>query len=214
MKHRFNVSAAYDFTTGFLGHTLGLFYNVQSGRPYSVMMTTSTSVPGLIDPNGDGYNTNDLLYVPQAGQVIFQYLNGTTVDSASGVTAEQAFGNYLSYLGVDPNSGRILDRYQFTEPWTRSLDLHYGLGVPISRFRTEVTADVTNLLNLFNEEWGVVKFVSNQNTSPVSYRGIDAATGKHIYRENYSGAFSTASQFTVADTRSRWTARVGVRVTF
>ncbi|HEX8616384.1 MAG TPA: carboxypeptidase regulatory-like domain-containing protein [Thermoanaerobaculia bacterium] len=213
MKHRFNISAAYDFTTGFLGHTVGLFYNVQSGRPYSVMMTTA-SIPGLLDPNGDGYNTNDLLYVPEAGQVIYQYLNGTTSDKDTGVTAEQAFGNYMAYLGVDPNSGQILDRYQFTEPWTRSLDLHYGLGVPISRFRTEVTADVTNLLNLFNEEWGVVKFVSNQNTSPVSYRGIDPATGKHIYRENYAGAFSTASQFTVADTRSRWTARVGVRVSF
>jgi outer membrane receptor for ferrienterochelin and colicin len=213
MEHRFNLSASYDFTTGFLGHTVGLFYNVQSGRPYSVMMTTA-NITGLVDPNGDGYNSNDLLYIPEAGQVIFQYLNGTTVDSATNVTAEQAFFNYLNYLGVEPNSGRILDRYEFTEPWTRSLDLHYGLGVPISRFRTEVTADVTNLLNLFNEEWGVVKFIANQNTSPVSYRGIDPATGKHIYRENYNSAFSSASQFTVADTRSRWTARLGVRVSF
>ena len=211
IEHRFNVAASYDFTTGFLGHTLGLFYNVQSGRPYSVMMATAF---GSTDPNGDGYGTNDLLYVPAAGQVTFQYLNGSTVDPKSGVTAEQAFFNYLNYLGVDPNSGRILDRYEFNEPWTRQLDLHYALGVPISRFRTEVTADVTNLLNLFNEEWGVVKYVSNQNTSPVSYRGIDPATGKHIYRENYNGAFSTASQFSVADTRSRWTARLGVRVSF
>jgi outer membrane receptor for ferrienterochelin and colicin len=213
MEHRFNVSASYDFNTGFLGHTIGLFYNVQSGRPYSVMMTTA-NIAGLVDPNGDGYNTNDLLYVPEAGQVIFQYLNGTTVDPNTNVTAEQAFFNYLGYLGVDPNSGRILDRYEFTEPWTRQLDLHYALGVPIRRFRTEVTADVTNLLNLFNEEWGVVKFVSNQNATPVSYRGVDPATGKFIYRENFNSAFSTGSQFSVADTRSRWTARLGVRVSF
>jgi hypothetical protein len=206
MEHRFNVSASYDFTTGFLGHTVGLFYNVQSGRPYSVMFNG--------DINVDGYSTNDLLYIPEAGQAIFQYLNGTTVDATTGVTAEQAFNNYLSYLGVEPNSGRILDRYQFTEPWTRQLDLHYALGVPISRFRTEVTADVTNLLNMFNDEWGITKFIANQNTSPVSYRGIDAATGKHIYRENYNSAFSTASQFTIADTRSRWTARLGVRLSF
>jgi hypothetical protein len=214
VEHRFNLAASYNFNTGILGHTLGLFYNVQSGSPYSVMMG-ALSVGGVpLDANRDGYTTNDLLYIPEQGQVIYQYADGKLVDSTSGVTAEQAFANYLNFLGVGPYEGRILDRYEFTEPWTRQLDLHYALGLPIARFRTEVTADVLNLLNMLNNEWGVTKFVSNQNTTPVQYRGVDPATGKHIYREAFNSAWSAANQFTIADLRSRWTARLGVRISF
>ncbi|HYE21010.1 MAG TPA: hypothetical protein VEA69_21365, partial [Tepidisphaeraceae bacterium] len=108
---------------------------------------------------------------------------------------------------ISPTEGRILDRYEFTEPWTRQLDFHYAVGLGFGRFRTEVTADVLNLLNLVNDEWGVVKFVTNQNSTPVQYAGIDSATGAHVYREVFRGAWSAASQFTVADIRSRWTGR-------
>jgi outer membrane receptor for ferrienterochelin and colicin len=210
MEHRFNVAASYNFATGPVGHTFGLYYNVQSGRPYSVLMSAS----GAPDMNGDGYTTNDLLYVPAAGQVIFEYSDGRRTNSPEGVSPEQAFFNYLGFLGVAPNSGRILDRYEFTEPWSRQLDMHYSFDVPVSRIRTEFTVDVTNLLNLVNDEWGIIKSVGNQNTTVAQYRGVDAATGKHIYRESFRSAWSAGSQFSIADTRSRWAARMGLRVTF
>ncbi len=206
IEHRMNLSASYNFATGPLSHTVGLFYNMQSGRPFSVMMAG--------DPNTDGYATNDLLYIPTADQVIYEYANGSRGASPQGVTPAQAFANYLSFLGVSPTEGRITDRYEFNEPWTRQLDFHYAVELPITLLRTELSLDVNNVLNLFDKEAGIVKFVANQNTTPVSYRGIDAATGKHIYRENFSGAWAAASQFAIADQRSRWQARVGLRVSF
>lgn len=210
VEHRMNVSASYNFATGPLSHTIGFFYNLQSGRPYSIMMSAS----GAPDMNADGYTTNDLLYIPAAGQnVVYQYSNGSTAASPEGVTPAQAFANYLSFLGIDPAEGRILDRYEFNEPWTRQMDLHYAVEVPITMFRTELTFDVNNFLNIFDKDAGKVKFVSNQNTTPVSYRGTDSQ-GRHIYREAFSGAWAAASQFNIADTRSRWQARVGVRVSF
>ncbi|MHB0970247.1 MAG: TonB-dependent receptor [Thermoanaerobaculia bacterium] len=204
VENRFNIAATYNFTTGPLAHNVGLFYNAQSGRPYSVMMG---ALSGL-DMNGDGYTTNDLLYVPAAGQVIFEFRDG----SRDG--AEEAFNNYVRGLGLKPGEGRILDRYEFNEPWARFLDFHYGLEVPIANFRPELTFDIVNLLNLFDSDKGVIQFVSYQNTTPVVYRGIDKPTGKHVYRENYSGAFSDGSQFSIADARSRWQARVGLRLSF
>lgn len=205
-EHRMNLSASYNLATGPLNHTFGLFYNLQSGRPYSILESG--------DPNGDGYQTNDLLYIPKDGQVIYQYSNGSTANSPQGVSPAQAFANFLNFIGVSPNEGRILDRYEFTEPWTRQLDFHYGLELPVTLLRTELTLDVQNVLNMFDKDAGIVKFVAFQNTTPVSYRGVDTATGKHIYRENRPGAWAAASQFSIADTRSRWQARVGLRVSF
>jgi len=210
VEHRINVNASYNFSTGPLSHTVGFFYNVQSGRPYSVLMNTS----GVPDMNGDGFATNDLLYIPSGSQsVVFQYFGGGTGNSPEGVSPAQAFANYLNFLGVSPTEGRILDRYEFAEPWSRQMDLHYALGIPVRMFATELTFDVNNFLNIFDKDSGMVKFVSNQNTTPVQYRGTDSQ-GRHIFREAFSGAWAAASQFSIADTRSRWQARVGVRVSF
>ena len=63
-----------------------------------------------------------------------------------------------------------------------------------------------------------VFMVHGENTTVVQYRGVDTATGKFIYRENFSGAFAPGSQFgggTAGNTfRSRWQARLGLRVSF
>jgi hypothetical protein len=172
---------------------------------------STTRVP---DKNGDGFATNDLLDIPANDQVVYEYSNGSRAASPQGVTPAQAFANYLGFLGVSPTEGRITDRYEFNEPWTRQLDFHYAIEVPITFMRTEVSFDVQNLLNMFDKDAGIVKFVANQNATPVQYRGVDAATGKHIYREPFAGAWSAASQLSVADLRSRWQARLGVRLSF
>ncbi|HKR65840.1 MAG TPA: carboxypeptidase regulatory-like domain-containing protein [Thermoanaerobaculia bacterium] len=210
IEHRINLSASYNFATGPLSHTVGLYYNMQSGRPYSIMMGG--------DPNGDGFSTNDLLYVPSPDKVIYEYSNGSRAASPDGVTPAQAFANFMSFLGVSPTEGRILDRYEFTEPWVRQLDVHYAIELPVTFLRTEVSFDINNALALFDKNAGITKFVSNQNFTVLNYRGIDTATGKHIYREASTGAFAPASQLgggnSGNNTRSRWQARLGLRVSF
>jgi len=211
VEDRFNVYASYAFHTGPLNHTFGLFYNLQSGRPYSLMIAG--------DPNTDGYTTNDLLYVPKGDVILCPSTAGNptaTAPCGTGQTAIDAsrFYNFLTAAGVDPHSGKILDRYSLNEPWTRQLDFHYELGLPIRGFETQLQFDITNLLNLFDNDAGVVRFVSNQNYTPVRYRGIDAASGKPIYSENAANALNEGAQLTTASLRSRWQARFGVRINF
>ncbi|HUP60307.1 MAG TPA: TonB-dependent receptor [Thermoanaerobaculia bacterium] len=203
IEHRFTVSTSWNFSTGPVGHTLAFYYNAQSGRPYSLLFGT--------DINGDGYSTNDLLYVPAAGNVIIQKNAGSTWSASP----DQQWLNYLEGAGLDGDCDCILDRYASTEPWSRQLDLHYELGLPVYReFLTNLTFDVLNVFNMFSNDSGVVRFVSNQNFLPVTYQGQDAATGKPIYRERFANALAVGSQFSTADIRSRWQARVGLRVTF
>ncbi len=201
IENRFNVALTYDFNTGPFGHSVGLFYNAQSGRPYSIMMSG--------DPNTDGYTTNDLLFVPgSADAIILQSSSGAVIDYSR-------LSDFLSFAGLDPTAGRILDRYEASEPWTRQFDLSYQLGLPeIASVGTQLTFDVVNIGNLIDDQEGVVEYVSNQNFTPVQYRGIDSATGKPIYREAFNGALNPGRQFSTADTRSRWQARVGIRLNF
>lgn len=201
-EHRLNLSGTLNFETGFLSHSLGLYYNAQSGRPYSLMFGT--------DINGDGSSTNDILYVPADGDVIIQKNANSTW---TGDPVAQ-FKKFMTYAGVD-DSDRILDRYELTEPWTRQLDLHYSLGLPAFRtVRTMLTADVSNVLAIIDNEYGNTRFVSNQNFAPVTFQGIDTATGKPIYRERAADTLAEGGQFITATDRSRWQARLGVRVSF
>ena len=200
-EHRLNVSGTVNFDTGFVSHSLGIYYNAQSGRPYSLLFGT--------DVNGDGQSSNDLLYIPASGdEVIIQ-------NSARQVVPYSVFADYLRGAGLDPNAGRAMERYEATEPWTRQLDLHYELGLPaFSGFSTILTADVVNMLAMIDKDYGNVEYVPNQNFSPITYAGLDAATGKPIYRERFNGALDPGSQYSLATDRSRWQARLGVRVTF
>jgi hypothetical protein len=199
--HRINLNGTVNFVTGFLTHAFGVYYNAQSGRPYSLLFGT--------DVNGDGQSSNDLLYIPgSADEIIVQNSAGQVVDYS-------LLGNYLAAAGLDATAGRAMRRYEASEPWARQLDLHYELGLPPFRgFQSMLTADVVNILAMVDSEYGNVRFVSNQNFSPVTYRGVDAATGKPIYRERFAGALTPGSQFVLATDRSRWQARLGVRVTF
>ena len=193
-EHRFWLNASYRFDTGRVGHTLGMYYNAESGRPYSILMGG--------DPNRDGFSTNDLLYVPASqDEVILQ-----------GFTWEQ-FLNYLSENDVDC-TGCILERNDSEGPWVRRLDFHYGLDVPISRVRAQVSLDILNLINLFDSDKGVVEFVPFGTTTPIT-TSVDAATGGTIYRQNFTNSIvNTESPFSTSDTLSRWQARLGLRVSF
>jgi hypothetical protein len=226
-KHRFNVATTFNLQTGFLHHSLGFYYNAQSGRPYSLLFNT--------DINGDGSGTNDLLFIPS--DVIICPSQGTAptaTNPCGSATAlpngQQLWSQFLEGADLEPGENRILDRYESFEPWTRQLDLHYELGLPTYRdILANITFDMLNVLSMFDSEAGVVRFVANQNYSPVNFLGIDPTSGRPVYEERVTvltGTGATAvrnpagssltqgAQFTTADLRSRWQARVGFRITF
>lgn len=218
VKNRFNVAATYDLTTGPLSHSFGLFYAVQAGVPYSLIMDGN--------PNTDGNFNNDLLYVPtggSAGMILCPYNNGSSAKPAAGAPCgagitpldSAQFSNFLSSVGLDPNKGGILTRNNLTSPWQRRLDFHYELGLPqFHSARVMVTADVLNLLNMFDKNWGVEQYVNFSTYTPVRYQGIDPTTNKPVYREENSGALTPGKQISTGSLASRWQGRLGLRLNF
>jgi len=242
IQHRFNVSATYDFTTGPVSHNIGAFYVAQSGQPYSLLMGG--------DPNRDGSTNNDLLFVPAAGIILCSSSasgapNATapcrTSAGATSTPLDSAlYTNFLQSVGVDPAGGKILNRNLLRQPWTRRLDLHYGLGLPqFMRARVMIEADLLNALNLVDNKYGVERFVANSTYSIVAFNGIDPTTGKAVYREATTSTCSAAdvsggvagctatglrkssgssltpgNQFSTANLGSRWQGRLGLRINF
>lgn len=200
IEHRFSISGSYSFETGPVGHTVALYWNAQSGRPYTLLLGG--------DPNTDGYSTNDLLYVPaSADEIIIK-------DASGAVIPYDRFADYLSSAGIDATAGRILDRNESVEPWSHLLDFHYDVELPIKVLSTRLTFDVLNVLNLLDSDKGVVRFVNFQTVTPVNYRDLDADTGKPIYQEAFAGALEGGSQFSTSDLRSRWQMKLGLRLSF
>jgi len=225
IKNRFTLNATYDTTTGPFTHSFGLFYNAQSGRPYSILLGSAAAA----SINGDQNTSNDLLYLPGTGNFILcpSQAGNPTAANPCGTRAAidpGIFNAYVKGAGLDPEKARILNKYESFEPWSRHLDFHYALGLPVKFARTEVTFDMLNLLHYFNKEYGNVFFVANQNVTPVTYMGQDPTTGKPVYREGSTtldaagnrtfGSLSPGRQFSIADLVSRWQMRLGLRVSF
>jgi hypothetical protein len=197
VRHRINIGGSYDVRFGRMSATVSMFYNGQSGRPYALAF--------FQDVNGDTRTSNDLLYIP---------------NSASEVVTRFGTGDQLmAWLQDDPCAmdfaGRIQPRNTCRMPWTNQMDVRLAVGVPFAGTReVEFTMDFFNFLNIFNNEWGRVRFASNNANTDVRYDGIDAATGKMIYNISRFTASSYQGRFLTDDVRSRWQAQFGLRLKF
>jgi hypothetical protein len=190
--HRIVLTGSYVFDVRHVGVTLSAFYNGQSGRPYSYNFGS--------DVNKDGASTNDLLYYPREGEVT---INGGTY---------QDLVNFLEAGDCsDAAPGTIFKRNSCRVPWTNSLDFHAGFNVGIGRFKPEFTADVLNLINLFDHNKGLVQYANFHDLLVV--QATTDATGKYTYTLN-SVAKPGADRYSLDDLRSRWQAQFGMRIRF
>ena len=192
--HRFNASLAYTFDAFSTSHTVSFFYNAQEGRPYSTIF--------FGDANGDGERSNDLIYVPAAeGEVIIE-----------GGTWDQLDRYIEGDEGLRNSRGRIVDRNASRAPWVHQLDFAYAFRVPFGRYEPEVTFDIFNVANLFDDDSGVVQFANFNAVSPISFEGVDDDSGKPIY--GVSRFTDLDRRFRTDDLRSRWRAKIGLRFSF
>lgn len=173
-----------------------LFYEGRSGKPYSYVFDN--------DANGDGRFGNDLLYIPMGpGDVIF----GSAAEEAA-YFAFAAGDEYLSMHG-----GQVAERNGAHSEWVNTFDLSFSqeLGGFFGKDKAEVFLDILNVGNLLNKDWGQIEEVGFPLArGVVEYGGIDAATGKYVYRFNRPDSLSIYDQNGI----SRWSAQIGFRYKF
>jgi hypothetical protein len=198
--HRITASGSYQIPVGGgFSATASVFYSGQSGRPWSANYGS--------DFNGDGRTTNDLLYIPASASEPYTYTNGTFEDLMTFVNAEECLADYI---------GQIHERNACRSNWINTLDFKFAVGLPIKRARVELTWDVLNVINLMNNEAGLLEYANFNDLLVV--RPTISSSGAVTY--NLSNLFVDGDlrlpqeQFTRNDLLSRWQMQFGARVRF
>jgi hypothetical protein len=201
VKHRITATMSYQFNRDTRWPTtVSMYYNRQSGRPFS----TINGFQNFLSVNLDGFYYNDLWYVPSGpNDVIIQ-----------GGTWEQLDAFIKSDSCLNSHRGQIAPRNCSYAPWYDTMDVHLAQQIPIRMLNAEVTLDILNFLNLFDNRAGVLQYVPFGTLSPTG-ASVDAATGKYIYSLNGVVTDPTHnSKFDIHNIESRWRAKLGLRLSF
>ena len=125
------------------------------------------------DMNGDGYNY-DLIYIPTDEQVANGDFRFVSKDDAT---------RFMDYVHADKylskNQGKYAESYSVYSPWTHRVDFSYKHDFKVKAGKSmntlQLSVDVKNILNLFNSNWGVSKYMNPElgEGRILKYEGVD-----------------------------------------
>ena len=134
-----------------LGNHYSLIYESwRGGYNYSYMLAN--------DMNGDGY-TYDALYIPTDKEVADGQFRFTSADD------QKRFMDYVhanDYL--KKHQGEYAEAYSHYSPWVHRIDISYKHDFKVKLaenvHKLQLSFDVKNVLNFFNNKWGVSKVMN------------------------------------------------------
>ena len=176
------------------------------GANYSYMTTN--------DINGDGYNY-DVVYVPTDEQVAnneFRFV------SENDKTRFMDYVHNNSYL--KKQQGKYAEAYSVYSPWVHRIDFSYkhDFKVNIGGVRNilQLSFDIKNVMNLFNSNWGVAKYLNpaiGSEARILKYEGVDA-DGYATFSTPSSINGSTETFTSSYSLGQCWYALVGIKYMF
>jgi hypothetical protein len=169
MRHRIVASLGSNFIWNQLSSTsLAFYYSAQSGNPYTVIYSSGGN------PFSNSANAN-LPYIPkdQADAHLINKLDktGNVIYSANDQWNDlNKFIDGDKYLKT--RRGQYAERNALHTPWNSELDMKLMHEFKLSRTNKsktlQLSLDIFNILNLLNNEWGHITFVTNVNNYTVN----------------------------------------------
>jgi hypothetical protein len=199
------------------GTDLTLLYVGQSGLPYSYVYSTDMNGDGFPGPGALSNAYNDLFFTPERASDV----------PASIVSQMLVF----QLMELDPCMGEtravISSRNQCRTPWSNRLDVRLSQGLRLPFADVRLTADVMNVLNLLNRDWGLVQTapsvvpilaIDERAGCPGPFCTLDdVLLGRYIgpRRLHEATGLPTADlPYQLALPESQWRAQIGLRVDF
>eukprot|EP01133_Synstelium_polycarpum_P002870 gene2870-3296_t len=166
IRHRIVSSISYNKVWERAGRTnISLFFSAQSGSPFTYGIVNN-SIQGLPQQVS-------LSYIPERDEAVRFFKD--LVSGGQMISAAQQASDFNSF--IDGNTYLSGRRGQFTErnkgrtPWNLQADVHIAHDLFVNANKKQFitfTADVINLTNLLNKEWGVQYFSPNTFNSTSS----------------------------------------------
>lgn len=151
------------------GNSLSLIYETwRGGYGYNYSFMTTN------DMNGDGY-AYDALYIPTDEQVRNGEFRFVSQDDAD---------RFMDYVHSDSylknHQGEYAEAYSVYSPWVHRVDIAYKHDFKVKtgniNHKLQLGFDIKNVLNLFNNKWGVAKYLNPEIGSEariLKYEGVD-----------------------------------------
>lgn len=200
-----------------------LFYSGQSGSPYTLVYTGA--------PFGNAGNNADLPYIPKNQSDIrladIKDANGNVTYSA-----QQQWNDLDNFIRGDKylstRRGQYSERNGLRTLWNHELDLKIMHEFKLSRTNKsqslQISLDVFNVLNLLNNDWGHITFVTNVNNYDVNFLAfvkdvngnkVGAPSTGYLPTFNFVKPTGLNGQYyTVDPINSRWQGQFGVKFIF
>jgi hypothetical protein len=223
LRHRIVGSISSTLTWSQSNATsLSFFYAGQSGNPYSVIYQSA--------PFGNGSNA-PLPYIPKSQTDV----NLADKKDAGGnviYSAVQQWADLNSFIEGDKylktRRGQYAERNGMRTTWVNDLDMklmhEFKLSKTDKSKSLQISFDVLNVLNLLNNDWGHVTFVTNLNNYTVNFlQFVKDANGKNpgTPASGYIPTFNFVKPtglnnhyYTVDPINSRWQGQVGIKLNF
>jgi hypothetical protein len=207
LNYRFNWTGDNNNAT-----TVSLFMNAQSGNPYSYVMGGAINV---MTERGSAGRNRTLAYIPANR-------NEINLVAVGNLTADQQWTNLNNYIDnskyLSGRRGKYAEKNGAWAPFTAIFDIgvrqDVGINVGGQRHRLQLSADIMNVANMLNPEWGVQYTVpgSFNNYELYNFAGYEAdgTTPKFTY----TGTKINEDSFNIASLTSRWRMQFGVRYMF
>jgi len=219
MGHRITAVLTKKINYGIWATMITLFYNGQSGSPFSYVYDNS-----MINDDRRTPAASDLIYIPtkeELNQMIF--VQGT-------------FGNIpyspqqqKDYLNIFIEHDKYLNKHrgQFAErnaprlPFTHTLDLRLQQDFKIRLKKREATIsviyDVFNFTNMLNKNWGRTYFLATNNNYALitfaGYANINTLTPQYQFKPINGKPWSVQNN-TAPGLSARWISQLGVKMSF
>ncbi len=149
---RHNLKYNLSFDHAFFGDyktNITLFGETRIGRPYSYTMQDTAARSTVFGTIGNG--ARYLMYVP----------TGTSdpLVSYDSVATQNTLDALINSTGLSKYRGSVAPRNAFNSKWFTKFDLHIHQEIPTGLGDTRVTlfADIENVTNLINKNWGQIR---------------------------------------------------------
>ena len=189
------------------GNHFSLIYETwRGGYNYSYMTAN--------DMNGDGYNY-DLIYIPTDEDISTNRFRFVSTDDRD---------RFMDFVHQDSymknRQGEYAEAYSVYSPWVHRVDFSYKHDFKVNIGKTkhtlQLSADIKNLLNLFNSSWGVSKYLNPEigtDARLLKYEGVDA-DGIAVFSTNPAISGNTTTWTHNHGIGQCWYASIGIKYIF
>ncbi len=193
--HRFIGVISKQFKTG---TTISTFFEYAKGGRFNYVYGGNINNDEV--NGGDGF-TNDLIYIPTAGEIGQMNFSGP-----GQAAAFEAFIQQDDYLS--DRRGQYAERYGALAPWRSSWDVKILQDIKLNdKNKFQLSLDILNVGNLINSNWGVVESPTFNQLLGVSVDANNVPT--YTFDPNLTDTFAANTSVL-----SRWRAQFGVRYIF